>query len=156
MPTKREEAAAVARKATATRRKRRDPLVRAEQQNQIVQGMVAGLSLDEIARVTGLSDATVKRERKRLIEQRVDERDSSIAQLRERELLSLDRLQRAHWQQACSGHIASSRIVLDCIKQRSKMLGLEAPVQIDVQQRSQLDAEIEQLVDELTTMGLVK
>lgn len=153
--TPRKRAAARARKATATRRKRTDPLVRAEQQRQIVNGFVMGLSVDEIVQATQLSASTVYKEKRALIEQKVGERDSSAAALREAELMRLDRLQRAHWTNALAGHIGSSKIVLQCIDKRCKLLGLDAPTRINVEARTQLDAQIESLIDELETNGLV-
>lgn len=171
MATPREKAKATARKATATARKRRDPLVRAEHQKTIVDGMVAGCTVEEIMAATGLSYATVYREKRKLIEARVDARDTKLIELREAELARLDALQNAHWQAATVGMPVfnrdgeqtgtrlshdSARIVLDCIKQRSRMLGLDAPTRIDVTQRTQLDAQIESLIEELGSQGLVK
>lgn len=144
----------------------------------IVSGMVAGMSVEEIAESTGLSVTTVYREKRKLIVAKVGERDTALIELRERELLTLDQLQRSHWQYATRGAVRtnsegdvimhdgeplrhapdekSARVVLSCVAQRAKLLGLDAPVKIDLQARSQLDAQIEALIEELEGQGLVK
>lgn len=152
--TPRQKRAEAARKARATRAKRRDPLVLAEQRNQIVQGFIAGLSVDEIGQATGLSPALIYKERRRIIETRTAQRDTATVELREAELSRLDRLQRAHWANALQGHIGASQIVLKCIGMRCDLLGLQAPIQVNVQQRSELDAQIEALIDQLNQAGL--
>ena len=154
--TPRQRKAAAARKAVATRRRRSDPLVIAENRAQIVQGFVAGFTVEEIAQATGMSVQLVWKERRNIIETRTAERDKNIAELREAELLRLDRLQRAHWANALQGHLGSSQIVLKCIGMRCDKLGLQAPGQVSETQRSELDAQIEALIDQLTEQGLVK
>jgi DNA-binding CsgD family transcriptional regulator len=130
--------------------------VKAEESRRIVNLFLAGARPDEIAHAMNLSVETVYRERRAALERTIPLRDSAVAELREVELQRLDRLQRAHWQNAIDGQIGSSKIVLMCIDRRAKMLGLDAPVKVDATIRSELDAQIEQLVEELAVEGLVK
>lgn len=155
MTTTRQRKVATARKGVATRRRRADPLVKAEDQRRVTALWVAGATVAEIARATKLSEATIYRVRQAAIASALDVRDSNVAALREAELLRIDRLQRAHWSAALDGGIGSSKIVLMCIDKRCKLLGLDAPVKVDATVKSELDAEIEQLVKELETNGLV-
>lgn len=154
--TARQAAKATARKGATTRRKRSDPLVKAEQEREVIALWLAGARSDEIARATKLSESTVYRIRREALQARMPLRDKAADELREAELQRLDRLQRAHWTEALKGHVGSSKIVLMCIDRRVKMLGLDAPVKIDARVAGQLDAEIEALVEQLTENGLVK
>lgn len=154
--TPRAKAAATAKKAASTRKRRSDPLVKAEEQRRIVNLFLAGARPDEIARTMNLSVETVYRERRELLAQIAPLRDKAADELRETELQRLDRLQRAHWSAAIEGNVGASKIVLACIDRRAKMLGLDAPVKVDARVKSDLDAQIEQLVEELASEGLVK
>lgn len=154
--TPRKRAASTAKKAASTRRRRSDPLVKAEESRRIVNLFLAGARVDEIARTMNLSRETVYRERRAALQSAMPLRDKAQAELVEVELQRLDRLQRAHWEAAVKGGIGSSKIVLACIDRRAKMLGLDAPVKVDATIRSELDAQIEQLVEELGAEGLVK
>lgn len=115
---------------------------------------VAGASIDEIAQLVKLHPATVGRVRREALLDAMPRRDSAVAELREQELQRLDRLQRGHWSAAVSGNIGSSKIVLQCIDKRAKLLGLYAPVKVDAKVRSELDAQIEALMEELESEGL--
>lgn len=154
--TARERAKATATKATATKRTRSDPLVKAKQEADVARLWIAGANLSEIAKATELSYATVKRIRRELLNRAIGERDKAVDELKERELLTLDRLQRAHFSAAVKGSIGSAKIVLDCVGRRAKMLGLDAPIKVDATVKSELDAQIESLVEELEGQGLVK
>lgn len=153
--TARQTAQQRARKAAASKRQR-DPKVKAEQQTQIVKLYVAGASVDEIAQVTQLHPATVARIRREALLDAIPRRDQVVAELREQELQRLDRLQRGHWSDAVAGNVGSSRIVLKCIDARAKLLGLYAPIKVDAKVRSELDAQIESLMEELEAEGLAR
>jgi transposase-like protein len=152
--TKRQQAQATARKATATKRRRKDPAVRAEHERQILALLVAGASIAEIARAVEVSTSLVYRVRLDALRHSTEARDLAAEQLRTQELDRLDRLQRAHWSRALDGHIESSKLVLKIIEQRAKMLGLYAAIRVDATVKSQLDAEIESLIDDLESKGL--
>lgn len=152
--TKRTRAKATATRAATTRKRRADPLVKAETERQVLALWVAGARSDEIERATKLSRATVYRIRRAALAVSIEGRDSEIVELRERELMTIDRLQRAHFQLAIEGSHRSAEIVLKCVGQRAKMLGLEAAIKVDATVKSELDAQIEQLVKELAENGV--
>lgn len=162
MTTKRQKAAEIARRGAAARRQRSDPLVKAEQERRILALWIAGESPGVIADDVGLSESTVRRVRKAALERVTPLRNAKAEELREMELQRLDELQAAHWQIAtqpllfAGGTHKSAGIVLSCIDRRAKMLGLDAPVKVDARVQGQLDAEIEALIAELSTTGLVK
>lgn len=158
--TARKKAATTARKGARTRARRSDPLVKAEQERKILALWIAGERPGVIASEVGLSESTIYRVRRAALERAMPLRDSKAEELRELELQRLDELQAAHWDRAVSGNILVSekaaKIVLSCIDRRVKILGLDAPVKVDARVTSQLDAEIEQLVGQLESNGLVK
>lgn len=160
--TARQKAQEIARKGAAARRQRRDPLVKAEQERRILAMWIAGESPSSIADSVGLSESTVQRVRKAALQEAVPARDAKAEELRELELQRLDELQAAHWAIATNpmlyagGTHKSAGIVLSCIDRRAKMLGLDAPVRVDARVQGQLDAEIEQLIEQLEANGLVK
>lgn len=156
MTTRREAAKTAARKGAATRKRRADPLVKAEEQARIVRLWVAGASVDEIADAMNMNRSTVYKVRTEALKTSTAERDKAVEELRETELRRLDRLQRAHWSRALDGNVGSSRIVLKCVDTRAKLCGLYAPVKIDARVRSELDAQIEALMEELEAEGLAK
>lgn len=162
MTTARTKAIETARKGAASRRQRRDPLVKAEQERRILALWISGESPGAIADAVGLSESTVQRVRKAALQVAMPLRDAKAEELRELELQRLDELQAAHWQVATNplmfagGTHKSAGIVLSCIDRRAKMLGLDAPVKVDARVQGALDAEIEQLVAQLEANGLVK
>lgn len=56
--------------------------------------------------------------------------------------LRLDRLQAAMWPQAIKGDTRSADVCLKIIQQRCKLYGLEAPTQIALQHRVDLDGQL--------------
>jgi hypothetical protein len=85
--------------------------------------------------------------------------DATRDEYRKQELDRLDRLQAAHWSAALApGPYAdkSARIVLACINMRSKLLGLEAPAQVDVKVRrgELLHVEVLDMLDAATLKAL--
>lgn len=52
--------------------------------------------------------------------------------LRDMEAARLDALMMAHWQRAVNGDIDATRVVLDIMKRRAALLGLDAPQRIDI------------------------
>jgi hypothetical protein len=128
--------------------------VKVEDQRRVVSLWVAGASLAEIAEALDVSRETVRRIKTKALEESLPERDAAVAAAREIELQRLDRLQRGHWAAATTGHTGSAKIVLQCIDARAKLLGLHAPIKVDARVKSELDAQIEALIDELEGAGL--
>lgn len=154
--TKRVAAKTTARKSARTAARRRDPLVKIEDQRRVVALWVAGASVPEISEALDVSRETVRRIRNDALEEAMPARDTAVAAAREIELQRLDRLQRGHWSAATTGHVGSARVVLACIDARAKLLGLHAPIKVDARVKSELDAQIEALLDELEGTGLAK
>lgn len=69
---------------------------------------------------------------------------------RAEELDRLDALQRGLWPAARSGNVRAAEACLRVMESRRKLLGLDAPTRIDAKVSSELDAEIEQLVELLS------
>lgn len=158
--TPRKRAQGTAKRAAATRRQRKDPLVKAWQATKILSMWIAGDPPSRISEEVGLSESTIYRVRKEALQAAVPLRGAKAEELRELELQRLDELQAAHWPVAVSAgenSDKSAKIVLGCIDRRVKMLGLDAPVRVDARIQGQLDAEIEQLIEQLSANGgLVK
>lgn len=154
MTTRRAAVKATAAKGARTARRRRDPLVKVEDQRRVVALWVAGASVPEIAEALDVHPETVRRIRNAALEEALPARDTAVAAAREIELQRLDRLQRGHWAAAIGGNVGSARVVLQCIESRAKLLGLHSPIKIDARVKSELDAQIEALLDELEGDGL--
>lgn len=92
---------------------------------------LAGANLQQIADTVGWASpsgahqAILSALRKILPDQTRDEH-------RRLELARLDRLEQAHWVPALSGSDKSATVVLRCMGLRAKLLGLEAPAQVQV------------------------
>lgn len=103
-------------------------------QREAVQLRVAGASLQTIADRVGYSHpsgahaAITSALREMLPEQ---ERTDA----RRLELAKLDRLEMAAWPAALTGDDRAQGTILRCVSMRSKLLGLEAPAQLDVRVR---------------------
>lgn len=102
---------------------------KAKEREKTMQLRLAGATYREIAEAMGCSVSTAKRRC-----------ETSLAEIgkQERELLRslevdrLDRLQRAVWADAIQGDLPSIDRALKIIDQRSKLLGLNAPTQVDI------------------------
>lgn len=106
----------------------------AEREAQAVELRLAGVSLTQIAKSVGYTDASSARKAiMRVLSEMLPEETRQEA--RQRELATLDRLQAAHFGPAMVGDDKSARIVLSCVKGRRELLGLDAPVQLDVRVR---------------------
>lgn len=109
----------------------------ARKQSEAVQLRIAGASLAQIAARVGYADpsgahqAIMSALRAMLPEQ---ERDDA----RRLEIAKLDRLEMAAWNRALAGGEDADKAastILRCITTRAKLLGLEAPAQLDVRVR---------------------
>lgn len=132
----------------------------AERERQVIELWLHGWGTDEIADRLDLNDSSVRAIRKRVMERRAAEwQPENVDALRDAEVARLDRLMRAHQPAALGlGQPASPRsaqIVLACVDRRAKLLGLDAPVKIAATVRSELDAEIEQMISTLRDKGVV-
>lgn len=67
--------------------------------------------------------------------------------MRTQEGMRLDRLQRAYWPQALNGDKHAAKIVLDVMRRRAILFGLNAPTKVEVS--ADVDAEIARLAAQL-------
>lgn len=109
-------------------------IVARQRQAKAIQLRVAGASLAVVAKECGYADpsgahqAIVAGLREILPDQ-----DRSDA--RRLELAKLDRLEMAAWPLALRGDDRAAATILRCVQTRAKLLGLEAPAQIDLRVR---------------------
>jgi len=73
--------------------------------------------------------------------------------MRVQEGMRLDRLMRAHYQQALRGEARHTAIVLRVMEQRAKLFGLNAPVQVEVS--GDIDRQIRELDAQLSALAPV-
>ena len=104
-----------------------------ERENQVLELRKSGATWAEIASVTGYANASGAQKAYSRVVTRVQR--ESLDELRDLELERLDRLQRSYWKAAViDGDKKAAEFVLKVIAQRTKLLGLDAPQRIDVQQ----------------------
>jgi AraC-like DNA-binding protein len=102
--------------------------------SEAVQLRIAGANLTQIARQLGYADASgAHRAITRALKVMLPEQERS--QARRLELAKLDRLEMAAWPHALAGDQAASGTIIRCVGMRAKLLGLEAPTQLDVRVR---------------------
>ena len=102
----------------------------ADRQRLAVEARRAGAAYDDIARQLGYRDKSgayraVRAGLAKALREPADD-------LRALELARLDRLQLAHWQKAAAGDAAATHTVLKIMERRAKLLGLDAPIRVDV------------------------
>lgn len=109
----------------------------------------AGMSYDEIAAAVGYGNGSsawhaVQRAMKRTL------REGGADEVRDQELDRLDRLQRAVWPRALQGDLPAVGAVLRIMERRSKMLGLDAPIQANIAiehfDGQTVDAEVQRIM----------
>jgi hypothetical protein len=95
---------------------------------------VAGASLSTIAERVGYSHPSGAHQAIMAgLREILPEQERSDA--RRLELAKLDRLEMAAWPQALAGDDRAAATILRCVQMRAKLLGLEAPAQLDVRVR---------------------
>lgn len=114
----------------------------------------AGATFDDIARAIGYADAaTAYNAYKRALKRSLI--DAGSEEARTVELDRLDRLQRSHWNNAISGDVAATNVVLRIMDRRARLLGLDAPIKHDITVETidptSIDAEVARLVKLLGT-----
>lgn len=90
-----------------------------------------GLSYDDISTETGLSKSVIREDVKAVLEEYRAEMISDAHLLIVQELDRLDKLQEAFWEKAMQGSDKAGKIVLDVMKQRMDLLGLQADNSIE-------------------------
>lgn len=119
-----------------------------QRERQAVELHLAGASYDAIAEQVGYRDRggaykAVRRALERAVISSVDEqRESAVARC--------DRMLRALWPKALGGDPDAEKACHRWETRRAKLLGLDAPTQVRATITSELDSEIEALVQQLT------
>ena len=76
----------------------------------------------------------------------------SIDEARQLELMRLDELQFAIWDRAIDGDLPAAHCVLKIMDRRAKLLGLDKPAKIELNQIEQWPTDLEQQVQEMHEM----
>jgi hypothetical protein len=121
-----------------------------EREQRILELRRAGATWETIAARTGYASASgAHKAYQRLAERFVK---PALNELREMELDRLDRLQAGVWGKAITGDIRALDAVLRIIDRRARLLGLEAPKEVNLKaevntyDRDSIDAEVARLV----------
>jgi hypothetical protein len=129
----------------------RQRLTAAERRKQALQAFLAGMDLRTIAQSVGYADGSAaKKAIDKAIEESIAREQADIDALRQVEVLRYDRLQAAWWAAAVGKNrdTGAAKIVLECIKGRSRLTGVEAPRRINLDAQK-LGDEILAIMDEL-------
>lgn len=104
----------------------------------------AGLTYRQIAERMGCDPSTAQRRCSRALAAQPAE---AVSEYRALELERLDALQGALWPAALSGDVRAVRGVLEVMSRRSKLLGLDKPVEVTLEHFStaDIDREVERL-----------
>jgi len=118
---------------------------RAIRDRKIIQARRAGKEIFDIAEEHDLTPATVSRIINDRLAQTIRLRDQEVDLLRQQELDRLDAVQAAAWPAAQGGHIDSLKICMNAIDRRCKLLGLDAPQQMEIISIGAIEAEINRI-----------
>lgn len=122
----------------------------AERRRKAVEMRLSGLDWQSIAdKLKYASRGAAQKDVSRAVELLTKEVVTAAAELRDLELLRLDRLQAAMWQDAMNGDSQAVRAILRIMDRRAKLLGLDTPKTIKHVMRSELDERIEALTERL-------
>lgn len=117
-----------------------------DRQTKAVALRLAGLDFQAISEQLGYNNRSqAVADVQKAISARVEDGTRSIDELREVELLRLDRLQAATWAQALTGDHKAIDQTLKIIDRRCKLLGLDAPERHEVVTIDWLDTQIREL-----------
>jgi len=89
-----------------------------------------GYTYNQIGKMLGIADGSVRKMIKRAMSKRTEYRDLLADELRDQQLMRLDAMLARYMSQALDGDQQSAKRVLEIIAQQSKLLGLE---QVQVQ-----------------------
>lgn len=116
---------------------------------RIIQARRSGKSIDDIADDFDLTPQTISRVINTRLAQTIRLRDTEVDLLRQQELERLDAVQQAAWPAAMDGHIDSLKIVMNAVDRRCKLLGLDAPQQLEVISIGAIEAEMRRIDQQL-------
>lgn len=111
-----------------------------------------GATWAEVAKECGYSSRqTAQKDVSRALEQHLGEVDRGVAEMRRVLLARLEKITWAMWPEAMAGDAAAARTILRAISETAKLYGLHDLKRLEQTVSSDLDAEIEQLLDMLLT-----
>lgn len=118
----------------------------AQRRTKAIALRMAGADWDTIAdRLDYSSRAHACKDLTRALAANLAEMGRSVEELREVELMRLDRLQAALWAAAVGGDVRAVDSVLRIVDRRCKLLGLDAPLRAEVFTVDAIDAQIAEL-----------
>ena len=115
-----------------------------------------GLTYAQIAARIGVNPAVAYRHVQKGLEDVREKYQEDAAELIELEKERLDELQAAYWPDALSGDVQAAHVVLACTAQRRKLLGLDAPKRVEVDQTIRSGLSEQQLLLLAEAVGLDK
>lgn len=122
-----------------------------EREAKAVALKAAGATYAEVGRVLGTDRSNAAKIVRRALER---EHSEAVALMRQVEGERLDRLQRGLWLQATQGDVQAAMGVLRVMERRARLFGLDAPARVQV--TTELDAEIDSLVQQLADLSVVE
>jgi hypothetical protein len=118
---------------------------RAIRDRKIIRDRRAGKEIFDIAEEHSLSPQTISKIINDRLSQTIRLRDQEVDLLRQQELDRLDAIQAAAWPAAQEGHIDSLKICMNAVDRRCKLLGLDAPQQMEIISIGAIEAEIQRI-----------
>lgn len=117
---------------------------------QALEMRLAGVDHRTIAHELGYSSAhAVAVDIANALDESLKRKDRAAEHLREREVLTLDRLQAAIWNKAVNGDLACMDRVLRIVDRRCKLQGTDAPQKVEVITLDAIEVEISRLERDL-------
>jgi hypothetical protein len=124
--------------------------VTAKRRTDAITLRLAGMDWTSIADRLGYSDrGAACKDVTRALEANIVEQRVSAEELREVELLRLDRLQAAVWGAAVQGDLRAIETCLKILDRRAKLLGLDSAIKLEVLTIDAIDAQLQQLEAQL-------
>lgn len=92
---------------------------------------LAGASYRAIGTALGVNVATAYDDVQRMLREYMAETGEEV---RKQEIQRLDRLMMAHWNAAIQGDAKATQMVLSIMDRRARLLGIDAPLKVDITQ----------------------
>jgi len=129
--------------------KRATPVERDERRRKVAILLIAGVTTNNIAETVAVNRKTVLLDAKAIRAEWARARVEAYDRYAAEQLVILAEVQRANWEAAMRGDAKASTTVLRVCDQRARLLGLYAPLHLDVrderlQSKSDFDREIKE------------
>jgi hypothetical protein len=129
--------------------KRASPAERDERRRKVAILLIAGVATNNIAETVGVNRKTVLLDSKAVRAEWARARIEAYDRYAAEQLVILAEVQRANWEATMRGDTKASTTVLRVCDQRARLLGLYAPLHLDVQDerlqsKSDFDREIKE------------